>query len=74
MREIRERVRGRIFRIGTLIILVVVGAAIVIPTLHSGGGPTTQTVGVVGGLSPGSQSRSCTRRGQGTRTRVTFVR
>ena len=51
-REIRERVRGRIFRVGTLIILLAVGAAIVIPTLHSGGGPTTQTVGVVGGLSP----------------------
>jgi ABC-2 type transport system permease protein len=51
-REIKERVRGRIFRIGTLIILIVVGAAIIIPTLHSGGGPTTQTVGVVGGLSP----------------------
>ena len=51
-REIKERVRGRIFRVGTLIILLAVGAAIVIPTLHSGGGPTTQKVGVVGGLSP----------------------
>ena len=38
MREIRERVRGRIFRIGTLIILLFVGAAIVIPTLHKGSG------------------------------------
>lgn len=52
MREIRERVRGRIFRVGTLVMLVAVGAAIIIPTLHGGGGPTTQTVGVVGGLSP----------------------
>lgn len=52
-REIRERVRGRIFRVGTLFILVAVGAAIVIPTLHSGSsGPTKQTVGVVGPLSP----------------------
>jgi ABC-2 type transport system permease protein len=51
-REITERVRGRILRVGTLIILVAVGAAIVIPTLHSGGGPTPQTVGVVGAMSP----------------------
>jgi ABC-2 type transport system permease protein len=51
-REIKERVRGRIFRVGTLIILIAVGAAIVIPALHHGGGPTTQTVGVVGRLSP----------------------
>ena len=35
MREIRERIRGRIFRIGTLILLVAVAAAIVIPTLHN---------------------------------------
>ena len=50
-REIRERVRGRIFRVGTIIMLVGVGAAVVIPTIHSGGGPTPQRVGVVGGLS-----------------------
>ncbi len=31
-REITERVRGRILRVGTLIILIAVGAAIVIPT------------------------------------------
>jgi ABC-2 type transport system permease protein len=51
MREIKERVRGRILRVGTLFILVVVAAAIIIPTLHSKGGLTTQTVGVVGGIS-----------------------
>jgi ABC-2 type transport system permease protein len=52
-REIRERVRGRIFRIGTLIMLIAVAAAIIIPTIHSGSsGPTAQTVGIVGGLSP----------------------
>ena len=39
-REIKERVRGRIFRVGTLIILVAVAAAIIIPTLHSGGRTT----------------------------------
>ncbi len=50
-REIRERVRGRIFRVGTIIMLVGVGAAVVIPTIHSGSGPTPQRVGVVGGLS-----------------------
>jgi len=51
-REIKERVRGRIFRVGTLVMLAAVGAAIIIPTFHrSGGGLTTQKVGIVGGLS-----------------------
>ena len=55
MREITERVRGRIFRVGTLIILLAVGLAIIIPNLnhHSGGsGVTAQEVGIVGSLSP----------------------
>jgi len=34
-REIRERVRGRVFRVVTAILFAVVAAAIVIPTLHS---------------------------------------
>ncbi len=52
-REIRERIRGRIFRIGTLILLIAVAAAIIIPTLHSSsGGPTRQKVGIVGPLAP----------------------
>ncbi len=50
-REVRERVRGKIFRVGTLIILAIVAAAIVIPTLHHTG-PTAQPLGVVGTLSP----------------------
>jgi ABC-2 type transport system permease protein len=52
-REIRERIRGRIFRVGTVILLLVVAGAIIIPTLHSssGGGTTRQTVGIVGPLS-----------------------
>jgi ABC-2 type transport system permease protein len=52
-REIRERIHGRIFRIGTLVLLIAVAAAIVIPTLHSSSsnGPTIQTVGIVGPLS-----------------------
>ncbi|MGH9017950.1 MAG: hypothetical protein ACRDY1_09415, partial [Acidimicrobiales bacterium] len=51
-REIRERIRGRIFRVGTLLILVVVALAIIIPTLHHGSGTTTQTVALVGPPSP----------------------
>jgi ABC-2 type transport system permease protein len=52
MREIKERVRGRFFQVGTLVILVIVGAAILIPKLHHTSGPTTQTIAVVGSLSP----------------------
>jgi len=51
-REIRERVRGRIFRIGTLVILVAVAAVIVIPTLDKTTTLPQQKVGVVGTLSP----------------------
>jgi ABC-2 type transport system permease protein len=49
-REIRQRIRGRVFRVGTLLILAAVAAAIVIPVLHRGQAPA-QRVGVVGGLS-----------------------
>jgi ABC-2 type transport system permease protein len=53
-REIRERLRGRIFRVGTVIMLLAVSAAIVIPTLHksSTNGASLQRIGVVGSLSP----------------------
>ncbi len=51
-REIRERVRGRIFKVGTLFILLGVGAAIVIPKVHSGGTTPPQKVGVVGAVTP----------------------
>jgi ABC-2 type transport system permease protein len=47
-REIRERVSGRIFRVGTIIILLVVGAAIVIPVLHKSS-VSAENVAVVGG-------------------------
>jgi ABC-2 type transport system permease protein len=51
-REIRERTRGRIFRVGTIIILLAVAAAVVIPTLHSNNNTVSQeTVAVVGVLS-----------------------
>ena len=47
-REIRERVRGRVFRAVTVLLFVVVAAAVVIPTIHTG---TTKShvVGVVAG-------------------------
>jgi ABC-2 type transport system permease protein len=47
-REIRERLRGRVFRVVTFILFAVVAAVVVIPTIHTG---TTarQKVGVVAG-------------------------
>ena len=51
LREIRERVRGRIFRVGTVVILLVVAAAIVIPVIH-GGKARPEEVGVVGPADP----------------------
>ena len=50
-REVRERTRGRIYRVGTLLMLAVVAAAIVIPTLNKKAS-TTPRVGVVGSLAP----------------------
>ncbi len=47
LREIRERVRGRIFRVGTIVILLAVGAAIVIPAIHKNSAAQPQKVGVV---------------------------
>jgi len=47
-REIRERVRGRMLRVVTLILFAVVAAAVVIPTIHTGT-TTRQKVGVVAG-------------------------
>lgn len=48
-REILERIRGRIFRVGTIIVLLVVGGAIVIPKINSNHATPSQQVGVVGG-------------------------
>jgi ABC-2 type transport system permease protein len=48
-REVRERFRNRVFRVGTVVILVAVAAAIVIPVLRRGQ-QNAQHVGVVGGL------------------------
>ncbi|HVA05589.1 MAG TPA: ABC transporter permease [Acidimicrobiales bacterium] len=47
-RELHERLRGRIFKIGTVLILAVVAGAIIIPTLHSSGKPQPVQFGVVG--------------------------
>jgi ABC-2 type transport system permease protein len=53
MREITERLRSRFFRVGTVIVLVAVAAAIIIPTLDKGSSaPTPQSIGVFGRLSP----------------------
>jgi ABC-2 type transport system permease protein len=48
-RELRERLRGRVFRVGTLLILLAVAAAIAVPVLL-GSKPSVQRVGVVGAL------------------------
>ena len=48
-REVRERLRGRVFRIGTLLILAVVAGAIVIPVVNRGKSHPQQ-VAVVGPL------------------------
>lgn len=46
-REIRERLRGKLFRIGTLVVLAFVAGAIVVPTIHSTK-VQPQRIGVVG--------------------------
>jgi len=46
-REIKERVRGRVFRVGTLLILAVVAGAIIIPKVTHSTAPA-EHVGVVG--------------------------
>ncbi len=58
-REIRERVRGRVFRVGTLLILAVVAGAIVIPTLIRST-PEPQRIGVVGDLPAALRSTVAT--------------
>jgi ABC-2 type transport system permease protein len=49
-REVHERIRGRVFQVGTILILLVVVAAIVIPTLNRSKAQPDK-VGVVGTLS-----------------------
>jgi ABC-2 type transport system permease protein len=49
-REIRERIKTRAFRVATVIVLLVVAAAIVIPVIRKGHEPTVR-LGVVGTAS-----------------------
>jgi ABC-2 type transport system permease protein len=73
-REIRERLRGRIFRIGTLVILAVVAGAIVIPKLTGNSGSSApQRVGVVGPLTPGLRAAVATA-GRSAGTGIHLVR
>jgi len=54
-RELRERLRSRFYLVGTVVILIVVGAAIIIPVVHHSKN-TDETIGVVGGLSPATRT------------------
>ncbi|HML00782.1 MAG TPA: ABC transporter permease [Acidimicrobiales bacterium] len=73
MREVTERVRSRIFRVGTIIVLVAVALAIIIPQLEkSSSGPTPQAVGVVGTVSP-TLEHLVAAAGRGDKDKVRFV-
>ncbi|HET9731224.1 MAG TPA: ABC transporter permease [Acidimicrobiales bacterium] len=69
-REVRERMRGRVFRIVTVLTLAIVAAAIVIPVATRGrSGPVS--VGVVGSLSAGQQAAvASAAKGVGTAVRL----
>ncbi|MHB8335142.1 MAG: ABC transporter permease [Acidimicrobiales bacterium] len=54
-REVRERFRGRVFKVTTLFVLLVVAAAIIIPVLR-GGKTKVQTIGVVGASTSSLQA------------------
>ena len=70
-REIRQRVRGRVFRVATVLILLGVGAAIVIPSLHHNHTPV-EHVGVVGSLADPLRAR-IQATGASTGVKVHFV-
>jgi ABC-2 type transport system permease protein len=69
-REVRERVRGRIFQVGTVLILLAVAAAIVIPVIDKGKA-STQRVGLVGATA--SVSAAVTAVGPGLGASVVTV-
>ena len=70
-REIRQRFRSRTFRVGTVLILAVVAAAIVIPVLTKGKtGP--QQIGIVGAL-PARLRAAVVAVGKSTGTTVHFI-
>ena len=70
-REIRERTRGRIFRVGTVIMLAAVAAAIIIPVLRSSA-TGVQHVGIVGDL-PGSYRGAIQAAGAAVHVKVDLV-
>ena len=70
-REVRERVRGRTFRVGTAIILLAVAAAVTIPVLRKGG-ENRERVGTVGSLSAPLRATIITS-GPALGTKVTLV-
>jgi len=70
-REVRERVRGRTFRVGTAVILLAVAAAVTIPVLRKGG-ESHQRVGIVGTLS-GPLRASIVATGPALGTKITLV-
>ena len=67
-REVRERLRGRVFRVTTAIILIVVAGAILIPKITSRPAPP-EKVGVVGALTR-SQRELVVAVGRHTGTKV----
>ena len=73
-REIRERLRGRIFRVGTIIMLLAVGAAVVIPTLHkkAAAGQRSRRSASSGRSHP-SHGNSSWRAAQSNKDKVQFV-
>jgi ABC-2 type transport system permease protein len=70
-REVRERVKGRTFRVGTLIILLAVAAAVTIPVLRKGAQSQTR-VGIVGTLSAPLRATVAST-GPAVGTKVTLV-
>jgi ABC-2 type transport system permease protein len=70
-REVRERVKGRTFRVGTLIILLAVAAAVTIPVLRKGTQGHTR-VGIVGTLSAPLRATVASA-GPAVGTKVTLV-
>jgi ABC-2 type transport system permease protein len=68
-REIQQRVRGRAFRVGTVLILVAVAAAILIPKF-TGGGKSTLQVGVVGPVTAVQPAVEAAGAGLGTQVQL----
>lgn len=70
-REMRQRLRGRIFRVATVLLLVGVAAAIVLPVVTEGKAEAQQ-VGVVGTLTP-SLRRSVDAAAASVKAEIHFV-